>query len=233
MKAGVAGRFAMARRVVVRAILGVAVVLTIAHFVWKGSGSNEWELARDESGIRVSTLKAPGSTLLKVKASMQVATRLSSAVALLREDPFSNGEFAGRDFRVIEQIETPAVFLSYYSVRQQLPAPFRPRELVILLNYAQDTVSRRVEINMQAAPTKVPPTRNAARVAHLSNVFRLTPLPNGQIEWEVTADEDMGVPYPLANLVLPGRFFEDLSRQKQRVLRQPYQTAQLVSVREL
>jgi START domain-containing protein len=220
-------------KVVVLGLLGLTVALTVAHGFWKGSGSNEWRLERDQDGIKVFTLKAPGSSLLKVKASMQVATSLSSAVELLREDPFANGDYASRDFRVIERIETPGVFLSYYSVKQQMPAPFQPRELVVLLNYAQDPASKRVEINVQAAPSKAPPVENTPRVTHLNNVYRLTPLPDGQVAWEVTADVDMGVPYLLANLTLPGQFFEELNQQKQRVLTQKYQQAKLVSVAEL
>jgi hypothetical protein len=103
---------------------------------------------------------------------------------------------------------------------------------VILLNYAQDPVTRKVEINVQAAPTKIPPTANTSRVTHLNNIFRLTPLPDGQIEWEIDSDVDMGLLYPLANLTLPDYFFNDLIYIRKLVLTAKYQNAKLISVKE-
>jgi hypothetical protein len=218
-------------------IVGSALLLlaaaAITHLAWKGGGTNEWQLARDENGIQVFTLKAPGQTLLKVRATMTLDASLSSAVALLRDDPLGGGDVAGSESRVIEQIETPSVYLSYLSMERQLSAPFGARELVALVNYSQDPVSRRVEINVQAAPTKAPPTGAAPRVKHLNNVIRLSPSAGGKLEWEISSDVDMDVPYPLANIALPRQLFDQLNAQRDRVLTQKYARAKLVSVREL
>jgi len=220
------------RRFVIPALLTLAAAVTIGHIAWKGAGINDWQLARDENGIQVFTLKTPGQTLLKVKARMKLATSLSSAVALSRDNPFGAGDSAAEKLRVLERIETPSVFLSYIAVEHQMPPPFHTREFVVLMNYAQDTASKRVEINIQAAPTKAPPG-SAARVVHLNNVIRLTPSRDGQLEWEIAVDVDLDVPYPLANFALPRELFDQLNEQKERVLAQKYRQAQLVSVREL
>jgi len=211
------------------ACVAFALALTMAHLAWKGAGSNEWQLARDENGIQVFTLKTPGQALLKVKARMKLDTRLSSAVALLRDDPFAVD--AGKEIRVIERIETPEVYLSYIAV-EEVPAPLGSRELVALVNYSQHA-DKRVEINVQAAPTKAPPGGTSPRVKHLNNVIQLSPSADGRLEWEVSSDVDMDVPYPLANFALPRELFDQLSRQRARVLTQKYAHAKLVSVREL
>jgi hypothetical protein len=233
MRAQLAKVFRVVGRILVPAIVGLIGVLPGVHFLWKASGSNEWKLVRDENGIQVFTLKAPGSTLLQCRARMRVKTSLASSVFLLRGDPATNDDFGGTDFKVIERIETPDVYLAYYSVKHKMPPPFSTKELVILLNYSQDKQTKAVEINVQAAPTKTPPTAGASRVTHLNNIFRLTPLPNGEVEWDITGDVDMGLFYPLANLAMPDFVFKDLSRDRQLVQTQRYQKASLISVQEL
>lgn len=229
-------RFAKLGRVLRKTFLPTVAALTVAavfaHFAWKYSGSSEWELKKDENGVRVYTMKTPGSTLLKVKADMQVATSLTSAVFLLRGDESTSDDFGGKDFTVVERIETPQLFMACYSARHPMPPPFRTKEMVVMLNYAQDKATKKVEINVQAAPGRTPPSPNTSRVTHLNNIFRLTPLPNGLIDWEITLDVDMGLFYPLANLSMPEYLFKDLSYHKTLVLTEKYQAARLISVEE-
>jgi hypothetical protein len=63
----------------------VVVVLAIAHFAWKYSGSNEWELWRDKKGVAVYTLKAPGATRLQFKVVTRIKARLDSIVAAMTD----------------------------------------------------------------------------------------------------------------------------------------------------
>jgi hypothetical protein len=237
VNARVKNTFKVVRKVLLRGALGLLVVGVIAHFAWKYSGSNEWKLVRDENGVKVYTLKTPGSTLLQVRAEMRVKTSLSSAVFLLRGDPSTAEELnqgaKGADFKFVERYETPSVYMSYISAKQPMPPPFMTKELVVLLNYAQDPKTRQVVINVEAAPTKTPPTPHTSRVTHLNNVFRLTPLPNGEINWQVNLDVDMGVFYPIANASMPDWLWKDLSFHKQLVLTEKYQKAKLLSVQEL
>jgi len=220
------------RKAFVTMVVALTVALTVAHFAWKYSGSNEWELVKDQEGVKVYTLKTPGSTLLKVKADMQVATSLTSAVFLLRGDESTSDDFGGQDFTVVERIETPKLFMATYAAKHPMPPPFRTKEMVVMLNYAQDKATKRVEINVQAAPGRTPPSPNTSRVTHLNNIFRLTPLPDGLIDWEITLDVDMGLFYPLANLSMPEYLFKDLSYHKTLVLTEKYQKARLVSIEE-
>jgi len=104
---------------------------------------------------------------------------------------------------------------------------------VCLLNYAQDPKSKEVLINVQAAPSRLPPTPNTTRVTHLNNMFRLKPLADGEVEWEITGDVDMGLFYPLANLAMPQFIFQGLSDQRKLVMKDRYQQARLVSVQEM
>jgi len=233
MKALFRQAFGAVRRHFVTGLLLLAAASTAAHLAWRASGSNEWKLVRDESGIRIYTLKEPGTTLLKIRGSTRVKTSLASSVFLFRGDPSTNDDFGGKNFKVFDRIETPAMYLAYFSVEQPMPPPFDSKELVCLLNYAQDPKSKEVLINVQAAPSRLPPTPNTTRVTHLNNMFRLKPLADGEVEWEITGDVDMGLFYPLANLAMPQFIFQGLSDQRKLVMKDRYQQARLVSVQEM
>jgi hypothetical protein len=221
------------RRIIVPGLMGLTALLVVAHFSWKYSGSNEWKLVKEEGGVRVYTQKSPGSTLLKVKADMRVKTSLSSAVYLLRGGEDTVEDFGGKDFKVMDLVDTPELYHAYYSVKHVMPPPFSTKELVVLLNYAQDKKNKQVVINVQAAPSRIAPSPDAVRITHLNNIFRVTPLPGGEVNWEVTLDVDMGVAYPLANLSMPEYLFQDLTKHKKLVLTEKYQNARMASVQEL
>ena len=68
--------------------------------------------------------------------------------------------------------------------------------------------------------------------AKKDNQFRLTPLGNGEVQWEITGDVDLGLPYPMINLAMPDLLFKGLSDQRKLVLTPKYQQARLISVRE-
>lgn len=220
------------RRGFVPGVLGLVVLGAAGHYAWKASGSSQWQLVRDENGIQVYTYKQPGSTLLKFRATTRVKTSLTSSVYLFRGDQETNDDFGGKNFRIFERVESAALYMAYFKVEQPMPPPFGTKELLCLLNYAQDPASKEVLINVQAAPSKLAPTPGTTRVTHLNNMFRLTPLRNGEVQWEVTGDVDMGLFYPLANLAMPTFMYQGIDDQRKLVLTEKYQKARLVSVQE-
>ncbi len=192
------------------------------------------ETTEPKSGKLAKALKYGGMTILGLLAVWLVADTIwTSSVFLYRGDPSTNDDFGGKNFKLFDRIETPSVYIAYFSVGQPMPPPFDTKELVCLLNYSQDKKTKEVLINVQAAPSKTPPTPNTTRVTHLNNLFRLTPLPNGEVEWEISGDVDMGLFYPLANVAMPQFVFQGLSDQRKLVLTEKYQKAKLVSVQEL
>jgi hypothetical protein len=220
------GKFAL------RAALGLALVGLVAHVFWVRSGDGEWKLVRDDDGIQIYTRKDPGSALLKFRSVARAKTSLSSVVFMYRGDESTANDFGGQNFRIFRRIETPNSYLSYYSVEQPMPPPFGTKEMVSMLNYAQDPKTGEVAINVQAAPSAMPPTPGVSRVTVLSNLFRITPMKNGEVQWEITLDADMGLFYPLANLALPDLLHQGTADQRKLLATEKYQKAKLLSVRE-
>ncbi len=219
-------------RLAVRGALGLAVVGLLAHVFWVRSGSGEWELVRDEDGIKIYSRKDPGYALLKFRSVTRVKTSLTSSVFMYRGDPTTAADFGGQNLNIFRKFETPNSYLSYYSVEQPFPPPFGTKEMVSMLNYAQNPKTGEVVINVQAAPSAIPPTPGVSRVTVLNNIFRLTPLKNGEVEWDLMLDADMGLFYPMANLALGDFLFKGTVDQRKLVLTEKYQKARLLSVRE-
>lgn len=224
-------RFAKIRKFLLRVALVLTGVAVVAHIVWVRSGSGQWKLIRDEDGIQVYSLKDPGTGLMKFRGRTRVKTSLTSSVFLYRGDESTNEDFGGKNFKIFDRVETPKMYMAYFSVEQPMP-PFGTKEMVSMLNYAQDPKTGEVLINVQAAPSAKPPTPGTSRVTHLNNQFRLTPLGNGEVQWEITGDVDLGLPYPMINLAMPDLLFKGLSDQRKLVLTPKYQQARLISVRE-
>ncbi len=224
-------RFKKIRKYLLGGALTLIVVGLLAHVIWVRSGTGEWKLIQDEAGIQVYSLKDPGTSLMKFRGVTRVKTSLTSSVFLYRGDETTNDDFGGQNFRIFDKVETPKMYMAYFSVEQPMP-PFGTKEMVSMLNYAQDPKTGEVLINVQAAPSAKPPTPGTSRVNVLNNTFRLTPMPNGEVQWEITGDVDLGLFYPLANLAMPGLLFKGLSDQRKLVLTEKYQKARLLSVRE-
>src|SRR5436853_6924 len=71
------------------ALILLAVVIvggTVAHLVWKYSGSNQWEKIGQKKGVTVYALKTPGSSIKKFKAVWTVHSKLSRFVMWASDD---------------------------------------------------------------------------------------------------------------------------------------------------
>jgi hypothetical protein len=187
------------------AVLGVFAAYQLVTFAWTRSGSNEWTLAGDDDGIRVWTRKTPGEKLVKVKAQMRTKARLSSVIAILEETEVLDKTIGIDKVNVLERKDTPALYMAYHHYVHHMPQPIGAREFIIQTHHSQDPQTHKVEVNVLAAPNKLPPVDGLARINHLNNIWTLTPLPGGELELSMIVDVDLGgsLPYFLNNAIVP------------------------------
>src|SRR5260370_25199856 len=69
-----------------RVSVSIVVLLFFAQLIWRFSGSNQWELVHAKDGIKIYSLKVPGSDLLQLRAIGRIHSTLSGVVAWM-EDP--------------------------------------------------------------------------------------------------------------------------------------------------
>ena len=182
----------------------------VAHFAWLASGSAEWELAKDEDGIKVYTMKAPGDAMLKLRTVMEGDYTLTQLVSqhIGPGDtlPVCKEWIPGcKDFKRIMDFN-PARGYDRDLWRVEVPGPFADRELLISTIFHQDEQTKEVTLDVVGMPNSLPHTPGVVRLERIHNQWKYTPKANGKME--VVLIQDVGfaevgfVPYPLLNLTL-------------------------------
>lgn len=199
-------------------VLGaLCVAVLVSHFAWKYSGSDQPKLVIDKNGIKVYTIKSPGSSLMKIVATRRLATTMDKAVSNFIDDSLENcvdWDSACFVSRVVEPWDPRTK--SYTQLwTKDFGSPFAPREFVLNTKFTKDAVTNAVTVQFKATPEKLPPDDCCFRVQHMSSRWLFTPAGEGQIDVKLLSDIDVGVPYFLFNMEAPERIYsavEDLPR---------------------
>ncbi|HYK03300.1 MAG TPA: START domain-containing protein [Thermoanaerobaculia bacterium] len=215
-------------------LLVVALLLT-AHFAWKYSGSNAWELEIDKRGIQVYTLKKPGSTLKDVRTVRRVKTTLNRAVAAMTSIETEDCAEWGPGCEAIKTVQPwNPKDLSYIQLyRMAYPKPYAPREFLINAKVTQDPRSKVVLVDFTVLPDALPRNECCARMTVFHDTWRFTPMRDGEVEVELTAHLDPGVPYPLFNRLVPIAFYRFFNRGLDKYLnKEKFQQARFEGIEE-
>src|ERR1041385_1424715 len=167
--------------------ISVVFLYFIAGLIWRFSGSNQWELAAEKNGVKVYTLKMPGSDILQVKGVMRYRSTLAAAVKLdtTNNTLFEVGATGIADLGGDDQAK-------YSTFRFNMGRRFLPREYVTRTLIYQNPITKTILVQTWATPDKMPPNPCCFRVNELHNSQRITPLGNGEIEWEYVMNQDLG-----------------------------------------
>ena len=80
----------------------------------------------------------------------------------------------------------------YSTFRFNMGRRFLPREYVTRTLIYQNPITKTILVQTWATPDKMPPNPCCFRVNELHNSQRITPLGNGEIEWEYVMNQDLG-----------------------------------------
>lgn len=204
-------------------------LLFVARFIWVVSGSNQWEFFGEKNGVKVYTLKSPGSDLIQAKGIFRVHATLASVVKLLRE-PDTCKDIGCVESYVIERVDEQ---LEYSHFRVNFRPPFRPRDFVVRSQVYQSPHTGEVLVEFVAAPGKAPLNDCCLRVNVMNNTWRLTPVENGQVEIEYVLNMNEGgfIPDILLNMTHPKMLF-NLRGLQALLNKDKLQTAKLDFIKE-
>jgi hypothetical protein len=210
--------------------VSVVVLVFAARLVWRFYGSNQWEFVEESDGVRVYTLKAPGSDLLKFKGVSRVRAPLSNLVKMF-QDPEICLEAGCTATRMVERVDDQQQF---YAFQHTLEFPFRKREFVVREQFYQNPHTKAILMEVMADPDKIPPDDCCFRVTDMNNTWLFTPLDNGEveIEWVLNMNEGGFLPDLMLNTMRSGVFFYILPRLQEWVMREKYQNAKFDFITE-
>jgi hypothetical protein len=171
-----------------RGLFFLVMLTFIAQLIWKMSGSNQWELIKEENGHKIYTLKAPGSSIIKVKGTTRVKSSLNGIIAL----SLDQSTCADSGCLKAEVFEQSSEELSYVQFAFPLPYGLENRDFVVKSLYAQNPVTKEIVFDFTSVPGKLPADDGFFRVTHFYVFWRFTPLGNGEVDVEMVRDIDTG-----------------------------------------
>lgn len=204
-------------------IAGLIATLSIANWLYKLSGSNQWELELDKNGVQVYSLKTPGSSIKQFKGVVRGPYSLNQLVAGLVGDqtlqtcvewiPNCMGAQNIEPWDSAAHSET-----TMWTFR--FPWPLAPREFVNKSYVSQDKVTKVVRVDFLGAPNKIPPTPGRVRATDVHNYLTYTPLPDGMVEVVNVQHYSMAgvIPDALLNIARVKMMYEGLHDLYPRVL---------------
>lgn len=211
--------------------LSLLIVLTAAHFIWKASGSNQWELALEKNGVKVYTLKSPGTVWRKFKATAHIKTTLSNAVAAMKDTDIESCRAWIHGCATSQSVEAwdpqKLSFVQFYHVA--VPFPLSPREFLLKTQFARDPGNQAVTAEFTAVPDELPRNSCCIRVSHVHNRWSFTPLTDDEVEVELVQDLDAGgfFPYFVYNRRMPQGLYVLFSRLPKLLNKEKFQNAKL------
>lgn len=196
----------------------VVVVLAVAHFAWKYSGSNKWELWQDTNvtpaygkqgqrllGAQIYKKKVPGATRLQFKVVCQIRGNLDAVAAAMSDMTtagcrnFISGCTSGKIYKPFD--EKDGTYIQEYRIA--LPK-FLKKQMAAVnkIHLWRDPQTKALIITVKGVPELLPQDGCCINVTHLNNQWKFTPLENGMLEFEFIEDDDPGIPYYVYNRAL-------------------------------
>lgn len=182
-------------------IAALLVLGFVGKTIWKYSGSNRWELVAEREArrsqrdptmwlpaVKVYALKSPGTELEQTKVVVRVKSTMAGIVKFM-QDPDVCKRVGCTDSRVLERVSDQWMYTTF---RYPYPRPFRDRELVLSVNFAQNPKTKELLLQYSAVPDFLPANDCCFRVTRMNNTWRFRPVGNGEVEAEVVVNLDEG-----------------------------------------
>ncbi len=208
------------------ASLILILVMFVCSIVMIGSAKEQWELVKEEDGIKVFLKTVPSSKIKEFKGVTNINSSLDSILAVLYDADacpkwVHNCEEATR-------LTDIGFYEAYIYQVIDFPFPAKDRDLVLHTVMTQEPESKDVTIRLNSAPEYIPSTKNV-RIIRSTGYYFLKPLPDGTVEvtWQHYTDPGGRVPTWIVNSLLVDTPFETLKNLKKIVHEQKYQNAKL------
>jgi hypothetical protein len=210
--------------------------LLILPLLWLCAGrpataQKNWELKKDQDGIRVYSRPDDSSRCNDLKVETTLPAKLSSLAALVLDtDNYPNWVFSTGKTAVLKK--TGPAELYFYDLINS-PWPASDRDLIVRLHLLQDSLTRVLSIKAEEMANYIPEKKGIVRVPLSIERWTVTPLPGDKIRisYELRLDPGAAVPGWLINMFSTKGPFETFTRLRDQLKRPKYRDATLPFIR--
>jgi hypothetical protein len=195
--------------------------------------TEDWELRKEENGIRVLTRPQPGSDFAAVRAEMVLQNVSLAALTALIEDPGACSLIESRcaEARVLERTSAQEMLLYRHN---DMPFPIKDRDMVLRVNTVQNPETLQVAITLVSEDGILPENPRRVRLPSAALAWFFTPLAEDRVEVVSEGHIDPGASLPawLLNRVLVDGPFATMEAVANTVAAAPFRDAVRIGIRE-
>jgi hypothetical protein len=201
-------------------------LLFLCSIVTIGSAIAQWELVKDEDGIKVFLKRVPDSKIKEFKGVTNINSSLDSILAVLYDIDACPKWVHNCKYAI--KLTEISFNESYIYQVINFPFPVRDRDLILKTVMTQNPETKDVTIKLNSAPDYIAETKNF-RIQKSTGYYSFKPLPDGTVEvtWQHYTDPGGGVPTWIVNSLILATPFKTLKNLKKLVHEQKYQEAKL------
>jgi hypothetical protein len=201
-------------------------LMFLCSIVTIGSAKAQWELVKDEDGIKVFLKTVPDSKIKEFKGVTNINSSLDSILAVLY-DPDACPKWV-HNCRQATRLRDIGFYEAYIYQVINFLFPVKDRDLILHTVMTQDPETKDLTIRLNSVPDYIAETKNF-RIKKSTGYYSLKPLPDGTVEvtWQHYTDPGGGVPTWIVNSLLVDTPFKTLKNLKKLVHEQKYQEAKL------
>lgn len=188
--------------------------------------AEDWELRKEEGGIRVLTRPQPDSDFAAVRAEMLLENVSLAALTALIEDPEACSLLESRcaEARVLERRNEQEMLLYRHN---DMPFPIKDRDMVLRVTTAQDPETLQVVITLQTEDGVLPDNPRRVRLPSAESAWIFTPRGEGRVEVVSEGHIDPGASLPawMLNRFLVDAPFATMQAVAKAATSEPYISA--------
>lgn len=184
--------------------------------------SGDWELRKNDKGIKVFTREVGGSEFAAFRGEMRVRASLASLAAVLYDvADYPEWLPLTSEARLIDR-SAPHTHV-HYTV-SEAPWPISDRDAVVRYTYDYEAAARRLTVRLEAVPDYLPETEHV-RVRQSQGAWTFTQQADGYVlvTYELHADPNGDIPAWLANQTAVDQPFGTLKALRKQVKHPVYQ----------
>src|SRR6185312_17431798 len=194
--------------------------------------ATDWELKKDQDGIKVFSASVPNSNIKAVKVECMLTASPSQLVALLLDTKaHEQWVYSTKISYLVKKVSDLEQI--YYS-EIKMPWPITNRDVLVDFKITQDTMSRVISVNATAVSGYIPVKDGIIRVLLSKVNWSVTPVGNNQLKIEYTAQADPGgsVPAWVVNMFCDKGPFETFKKLRTMLASGDYKNVHLKFIKD-